>query len=224
MKKLKLAPSILAADFGNLNRDINKIYEGGADYVHIDVMDGNFVPNISIGIPVVNSIRKKSNMTFDVHLMIDNPEKYIESFSKAGSDIINFHIEATKNPSKIIDTINALGKKSAITVKPNTNIKEVFPLLDNISMVLIMTVEPGFGGQSFMSNQLEKIKILKNEIDKRKLNVDIEVDGGITLNNVRSVIEAGANIIVAGSSVFNAENVQDRVGEFYKIFEEYEGK
>ncbi len=224
MKKLKLAPSILAADFGNLNRDINKIYEGGADYVHIDVMDGNFVSNISIGIPVVNSIRKKSNMTFDVHLMIDNPEKYIESFSKAGSDIINFHIEATKNPLKIIDTINALGKKSAITVKPNTNIKEVFPLLDNISMVLIMTVEPGFGGQSFMSNQLEKIKILKTEIDKRKLHVDIEVDGGITLNNVRSVIEAGANIIVAGSSVFNAENVQDRVGEFYKIFEEYEGK
>ena len=202
----KISPSVLAADFSKLGEAVHEIGIAGADMVHLDVMDGEFVPNISFGFPIIECLRKKSDMVFDVHLMIDRPERYIERFIEAGADIVTFHVEATEKSEECLKLIRKLGKKSAISVKPKTPIEAIYPYLELCDMVLVMTVEPGFGGQSLIPETLEKVKALKAEIDKRGLNIDIQVDGGINEKNFRDAINAGANVLVAGSAVFKAED------------------
>ncbi len=216
-----LSPSLLSADFAKVGEQLSILEKAGTPYLHLDVMDGVFVPNISFGIPVIGSIRKATTMIFDVHLMIVNPEKYIDEFRAAGADIINFHIEATTNPSQVIQKIKASGAKAAITLKPKTPVSAIEPFLSEIDMVLVMTVEPGFGGQKFMVEQLDKIKTLAKIRQEKGLIFDIEVDGGVGLDNVATVIEAGANVIVAGSAVFGAEDMEQRIKDFKKIFEGY---
>lgn len=206
-----LSPSILAADFWNLGEQIDRVRKGGAQYLHIDVMDGMFVPAISFGMSVISAIRKHTDIFLDVHLMIEQPERYVEEVAQSGADLINFHIEATRDVKGTIEKIRSLGKKVGITIKPATPAKVVIPFLDQVDMVLVMTVEPGFGGQKLMPDCVEKVKEIRKMIRDRELNVDVEVDGGLTIDNVRSVIEAGANVIVAGSAVFKqdiAENVR----------------
>lgn len=198
----KISPSVLAADLSNLAAEVKDIELAGADMVHLDVMDGVFVTNISFGLPVIESLRSKTNMIFDVHLMIANPEKYAERFIEAGADILTFHIEACKDSEALLDLIRSHGVMAAISVKPATPIEDVFPLLDKCDMVLVMTVEPGYGGQKLIPETLEKVRKLKAEIDKRALEVEIQVDGGITSENAPLAKEAGASILVAGSSVF----------------------
>ncbi len=217
-----LSPSLLAIDFGNIQTPLQLIEKIGVPYIHIDVMDGCFVPNISFGMPVIQSLRKFSNMVFDVHLMIIDPERYIDEFCDAGADIITFHIESTKVPLEVIGKIKNRGKKVGITLKPNTPIEEIKPFLSQVDMVLVMSVEPGFGGQSFMADQLEKVKALKQLKIDENLSYDIEIDGGITKDNLRQVLEAGANVIVAGSAIFAQPNVAVASVEFMEIFKEYE--
>ncbi len=218
---VKLAPSILSADFANLEKDIKEIENAGAHYLHIDVMDGMFVPNISLGIPVIKSIRKVTDMTFDVHLMINQPERYIKQFADAGADIINFHVEATDKIQECIDEIRGLGKKPAITFKPNTDVEPYLDYLKQVDMVLVMSVEPGFGGQSLIPHTLGKIEKLNNYIRENNLNVEVEIDGGVTLENVENVVNAGANVVVAGSAVFdgkeNANNVELFIEKFKQV-------
>ncbi len=218
---VKLAPSILSADFANLEKDIKEIESAGAHYLHVDVMDGMFVPNISLGIPVIKSIRKVTDMTFDVHLMIEKPERYIKQFADAGADIINFHVEATDKIQECIDEIRSLGKKPAITFKPNTDIEPYLEYLKQVDMVLVMSVEPGFGGQSLIPHTLGKIEKLNNYIRENGLNVEVEIDGGVTLENVENVVNAGANVVVAGSAVFdgkeNANNVELFIEKFKQV-------
>ncbi len=199
---IKISPSILASDYANLEDELNKCSSGCADLIHIDVMDGHFVPNISIGAPVVKSIKKICKIPFDVHLMISNPIDYIEDFADAGADIICFHAESNSDIEQTIDKILSLGKKAALAVKPNTDIDVVVPYLDKLSMVLVMTVEPGFGGQSFMECTMSKIE----EIRSINKEIDIEVDGGINEKTVITASKAGANVFVAGSAVFKSEN------------------
>lgn len=203
---IKISPSVLACDLTRLGDEVTDISRCGADMVHIDVMDGDFVTNLSFGLPVIESLRKKSDMVFDVHLMINKPERYAERFIKAGADILTFHYEACENPGELLDKIRALGARSAISVKPKTEVKEIFDLLPKCDMVLIMTVEPGYGGQSLIPETLDKVKELKTEIERRGLAVDIQVDGGITAENAPRAIASGANILVAGSSVFKAQD------------------
>ena len=201
---IKIAPSILSADFSKLGEEIEDIKRGGADYVHFDVMDGEFVPNISIGIPVLKSVRKTTDMFLDVHLMIDRPVRYAEVFCKAGADLVMFHVESdtADNISKAIDIVKACGKKVGLSVKPKTPAESIYPFIDRLDMVLVMTVEPGFGGQSFMYDQLPKIKQLREEIDLRGIDCDLEVDGGVDPTTAKLCKEAGANVLVAGSAVF----------------------
>ena len=202
MKKILISPSILAGDFSQLGKDIQKLEDAGADMIHVDVMDGHFVPNITIGPPVIKSLRKYTDLPFDVHLMISPVHKYIEDFSKAGSDIITIHPEATKNVKDSIDLIKSLGKKVGLSLNPDTPIDKIEKYLDQIDLVLVMTVYPGFGGQKFISKVLNKIKNLKNIKDENKFQFDIEVDGGVNFENNKLAIDAGANILVSGTTIF----------------------
>ncbi len=221
---IKLAPSILTADFCDLKSELKKIEENGCEYAHIDVMDGHFVPNISIGVPVVKSIRENTNMILDVHLMISNPLQYVKAFAEAGSDIINFHIESNDDPKEVINEILKNGKKAGITVKPNTDIKEVLPYIDKLSMVLVMSVEPGFGGQKFMQEMMKKVEFLRTYVNENNLDVLIEVDGGVNLSNVNEVLDAGANLIVVGSGVYNKDGADKNTRKYIEYFAEYESK
>ena len=200
-KKIIVAPSLLAADFSDLRNEIDKVEKAGAEYLHLDVMDGAFVPNISFGTPIISAIRKHSNLVFDVHLMIENPDRFIKDFVEAGADIITVHAEATKHLNRTLQLIKSYGKKVGISLNPSTPVEMIKYELKNIDMVLIMTVNPGFGGQAFIENMTDKIKELRT-LDK---NIDIEVDGGINAETGKKVKEAGANILVAGSYIFNGD-------------------
>ncbi len=210
---IKVAPSILAADFANLERDIRKVRT--ADYLHVDVMDGLFVPNISIGLPVVESIRKVTDMPLDVHLMIDRPVRYVERFCRAGADIVTVHVEADlqENTQRALDIIRAQGKRAGVVLKPRTPAKAVLPYLSKCSMVLVMTVEPGFGGQKFMEDMMPKLQYLRMWIDQHNPDCELEVDGGIGPATCRTAIENGANVLVAGSSVYKAADIPARIQE-----------
>jgi len=204
---IKISPSILSADFANLERDIRAAGEAGAPYVHVDVMDGHFVPNITIGIPVVKSLRKATDLVLDVHLMIDRPDVYLDDFLKAGSDIITVHYESPGYTEEIIDRIHAAGKRASVSIKPKTPAEVLFPLLPKLDMVLVMTVEPGFGGQSFIEDCVEKIIALRKEIREHGYNCELEIDGGVDATNIGRCVEYGANVIVAGSAVFGKGDI-----------------
>jgi len=206
IKMIKISPSVLAADFSALGEEVADIERCGADMVHLDVMDGMFVTNISFGLPVIEALRKKSDMVFDVHLMIEKPERYVERFIDAGADILTFHYEATSVAEEIIDLIHKKGARAAVSIKPNTPAEVVFPYLDKCDMILVMTVEPGYGGQALIPETLLKVKRIREEADRRDISIDIQVDGGITPSNAADAIAAGANILVAGSSVFKAKD------------------
>ena len=210
---ITIAPSILSADFANLERDIRRI--ATADYVHVDVMDGLFVPNITIGIPVVKCIRPTTSLPLDVHLMIDRPVRYVEAFCKAGADIVTVHVEADteENTKKALDIIRGCGKKAGVVLKPKTPAEAVLPFLDRCGMVLIMTVEPGFGGQSFMADMMDKVRQVRAWITERGLACDVEVDGGVDPVTAKVCVEAGANVLVAGSAVYKAEDIPGRIRE-----------
>ena len=206
MKKIQISPSILSADFSQLGNEIKKLEEGGADMIHVDVMDGHFVPNLTIGPPVIKALRKHCSLKFDVHLMISPVHKYIEAYADAGADIITIHPEATQNLRESIKTIKDLKKKVGLSLNPESKIELISEFLDQIDLVLIMSVNPGFGGQKFMPEVLSKIKDLKKIQNEKNLNFDIEIDGGINFENCKSAIEAGANILVSGTTIFKSNN------------------
>ena len=206
MKKIQISPSILSADFSQLGAEIKRLEKGGADMIHVDVMDGHFVPNLTIGPPVIKALKKHTSMIFDVHLMISPVHKYIEAYSDAGADIITIHPEATEDLKSSIFKIKELKKKVGISLNPKTKTDVILSLLNQIDLVLIMSVNPGFAGQKFMPEILPKIKELKNIREKKNLNFDIEIDGGINFDNSRKVIEAGANILVSGTTIFKSNN------------------
>ena len=206
MKKIQISPSILSADFSQLGNEIKKLEEGGADLIHVDVMDGHFVPNLTIGPPVIKNLRKYTKLPFDVHLMISPVNDYIENYANAGADIITIHPEATENLKESISLIKKFGKKVGVSLNPKTEIKTLINEISNIDLVLVMSVNPGFGGQKFMPEVLDKIKELKIIKDKNQYHFDIEVDGGINFSNSKIVLEAGADILVSGTTVFKENN------------------
>ena len=201
---VKISPSVLASDLSRLASEVVEIEKAGAEMAHLDVMDGVFVPNMSFGMPVIEALRNKSAIIFDVHLMIVEPEKYAKRFIEAGADILTFHYEASHDPEALLKEIRSLGAKSAISIKPATKAEEIFHLLDYCDMVLVMTVEPGYGGQKFMPEMLDKVQKIRSEINRRGLEIDVEVDGGINPETAKAAVSAGANVLVAGSSVFKS--------------------
>jgi ribulose-phosphate 3-epimerase len=213
MKKIQISPSILSADFSQLGNEIKKLEQGGADLIHVDVMDGHFVPNLTIGPPVIKNLRKYTKLPFDVHLMISPVDEYIENYADAGADIITIHPEATENLKESINLIKKLGKKVGVSLNPKTEIKTLIDEIENIDLVLVMSVNPGFGGQKFMPEVLNKIKELKRIKDKSQYHFDIEVDGGINFSNSKIVLEAGADILVSGTTVFkeNGGNIKTNI-------------
>lgn len=220
MNDYKLSPSVLAADFARLGEEIRSIDRAGADYVHIDVMDGAFVPNISFGLPVVKAIRGCTELFLDVHLMINSPGRYLERFASAGADGITVHAEASEDLAGDIDTIRKLGKKPGVAISPDTGIDVVLPVLDKVSMILVMTVHPGYGGQTIIRDTFDKVRELRRIIMARGLAVDIEVDGGVDLSNVEEIMEAGANVFVAGTKVFRGD-IAENVNKFKEKFRDY---
>ena len=209
--KIKISPSILSADYASLKSEIEKVKNGGADMLHVDVMDGHFVPNISIGPPVVKSIRKATDMFLDCHLMISNPYDYIDSFASSGADLIAFHVESDSDIEKTIEKITSAGVLPALVVKPGTPAESVFPYLSKIAMVLVMTVEPGFGGQSFMEDMLPKIKAIREKADEVNPSLMIQVDGGIVPETAKKCVDAGADVLVSGSYIFGASDTEGAI-------------
>lgn len=209
---IKLAPSVLAADFSHLADEIKTIESCGAQYVHIDVMDGHFVPNLSFGPNIVSTIRKITDMVLDTHLMIENPEKYVDAFLKAGSDIITVHLECNMDYEYVKNAVKSAGKKFAMSIKPKTAPEKIIPYLDDLDMVLIMSVEPGFGGQKFMPDMLKKAEYIRSIAP----DIDIQMDGGIDLTNIGDVVKSGVNVVVAGSSIFGVDDIEKTIAEFKK--------
>jgi len=203
---IKIAPSILSADFSRLGEDVQAVDRAGADYIHIDVMDGHFVPNITIGPLVVDALRKVTDKPLDVHLMIENPDRYIADFAKAGADIIVVHQEAVPHLHRTVQLIKSLGKRAGVSLNPGTPVETLDVVLDDLDLVLVMSVNPGFGGQSFIPSALDKIRALRQRITQRGLATELEVDGGVKLDNIREVVAAGADVLVAGSAVFNTDD------------------
>ena len=218
LNNFKLAPSILSADFSNLQSALNMCDDGGAHWIHVDVMDNQFVPNLTIGPPVVKSLRSKTERFMDVHMMVIEPEKLVEPFAKAGADNITFHIEATNDPDGIIELIKSSGCKVGVSIKPKTPLTEIFPVLQKVDVVLVMSVEPGFGGQGYISGTNERIAEIKSFLNKDYLDhVLIEVDGGVKLHNAKEVMDAGADVLVAGSEVFKSADPVQTIKEFYHL-------
>ena len=217
--EFKLSPSILSADFSNLQLALDQCRDGGAPWIHVDVMDNQFVPNLTIGPPVVKSLRFKTEKILDVHMMVVEPEKLVEPFAKAGADIITFHIEATSDPQGVIDLIRSTGKEVGISLKPSTPISTIEPYFDQIDLILVMSVDPGFGGQGYIEGSTERIKEIKQKLIEQCLQdrVLIEVDGGIKLYNAKEVVDAGADVLVAGSAIFGTDDPVQTMKDFYKI-------
>ncbi len=211
---LKLAPSVLSSNFANLEGEIKKIEEGGADYVHLDVMDGVFVPNITFGAPVIKKIRKSTDLPFDVHLMVTKPERFIKDFVDAGSDIITVHAEATTHLHRTIQLIKSFGVKAGISLNPATPISVLDYIIEDLDLILIMSVNPGFGGQSFIESSKEKIRAIRRLIDEKNLDIILEVDGGVKLNNAKEILDLGADMLVVGSDIFGHEDIVKRTREF----------
>ena len=203
---LTISPSVLAADFSKLGEEVKKVESAGAQYIHLDVMDGIFVPNISFGMPVIASLRKQSGIVFDVHLMITDPIRYVDDFIKAGADLLTIHYESCDDPLAVVRAIKARGIKAAVAIKPATPAEVLFPLLPELDMALVMTVEPGFGGQKLIPETVDKVRALRSYANRNGLTLDLQVDGGVTAENLYLVTEAGANVIVAGSAIFKAED------------------
>mgnify|MGYP006092179065 FL=1 len=214
----KLAPSILSADFSDLRSALNICNDGGAHWIHVDVMDNQFVPNLTIGPPVVKSLRPQTNKFIDVHMMVINPEKLVEPFARAGADNITFHVEATNEPVEVINLIKSCGCKAGISIKPSTALEEILPLLEKVDLVLVMSVEPGFGGQGYLPDSNQRINEIKTFLNENCLDrVLIQVDGGIKLHNAKEVLDAGADVLVAGSEVFKSHNPSQTIKDFYKL-------